>query len=84
MKWPCKHGYLCGPTADFADSAVGVDADVVDAEGAVGVDAILGALACRAGGLERGDEGELREPVPQVLQSSQSLTDLVINHEAPL
>ena len=50
---PCACTYLLGPSANFADAAVGVDADVVDGEGAVGVGAVLGALARRPGRLER-------------------------------
>ena len=65
----CMYVYLCGPTANFAHSPIGVDADVVDAESAVGVHAVLRALARGAGALERRDHAELGEPVAQVLQT---------------
>ena len=71
---PCT--CLLGPAADFADAAVGVDADVVDGEGAVGVGAVLGALARRPGRLERRRHRQLSEPVPEVLQSEADLIDL--------
>ena len=60
--------YLDCPTAYFAHSTIRIEANVVNAESAVRVHAVLGALACSAGGLERGDQGELGEPVTEVLQ----------------
>ena len=59
-----------------SDFAVGVDADVVDGEGAVGVGAVLGALARRPGRLERRRHRQLSEPVPEVLQSDTDLVNL--------
>ena len=74
---PCTRTCLLRPAADFADAfAVGVDADVVDGEGAVGVGAVLGALARRPGRLERRRHRQLREPVPEVLQSDTDLMNL--------